>query len=208
MRFFYNLLTYLLFLPYVGYWLIRGITNRSYLQRIGERLGIGYPRLDRCIWIHAVSVGEVVAAAPLVGVGGGLEIRVHEGLHGPALDVVDDHRGAGRGRQREADGGGRVERVGEVLVDPEGHGHRRIFHGVDGTAVGLEGADDSAAAAEDDDSDDSAAVPEPHGCWTAPRRTKCGDCCRIPAVLRLLLARTRRRRGRLDQERRLQGGAH
>ncbi len=66
MRILYNLLTYLLFLPYVGYWLIRGIANRAYLQRIGERLGIGYPRLERCIWIHAVSVGEVVAAVPLI----------------------------------------------------------------------------------------------------------------------------------------------
>ena len=66
MRFLYNLLTYVLYLPYIGYWLVRGITNRSYLQRIGERLGIGYPRLQRCIWIHAVSVGEVVAAVPLI----------------------------------------------------------------------------------------------------------------------------------------------
>ena len=66
MRILYNLLTYVLFLPYIGYWLVRGITNRSYLQRIGERLGIGYPRLERCIWIHAVSVGEVVAAVPLI----------------------------------------------------------------------------------------------------------------------------------------------
>lgn len=66
MRFVYNLLTYLLYLPYVGYWLVRGITNRSYLQRLGERLGIGYPRFERCIWIHAVSVGEVVAAVPLI----------------------------------------------------------------------------------------------------------------------------------------------
>ena len=66
MRILYNLLTYVLFLPYIGYWLVRGITNRSYLKRIGERLGIGYPRLERCIWIHAVSVGEVVAAVPLV----------------------------------------------------------------------------------------------------------------------------------------------
>jgi 3-deoxy-D-manno-octulosonic-acid transferase len=65
-RILYNLLTYVLFLPYIGYWLVRGITNRSYLKRIGERLGIGYPRLERCIWIHAVSVGEVVAAVPLV----------------------------------------------------------------------------------------------------------------------------------------------
>ncbi len=66
MRVLYNLLTYILFLPYIGYWLVRGITNRSYLQRIGERLGVGYPRLERCIWIHAVSVGEVVAAVPLI----------------------------------------------------------------------------------------------------------------------------------------------
>jgi 3-deoxy-D-manno-octulosonic-acid transferase len=65
-RILYNLLAYVLFLPYIGYWLVRGITNRSYLKRIGERLGIGYPRLERCIWIHAVSVGEVVAAVPLV----------------------------------------------------------------------------------------------------------------------------------------------
>jgi 3-deoxy-D-manno-octulosonic-acid transferase len=65
-RFLYNLLTYLLYLPYVGFWLVRGITNRSYLQRLGERLGFGYPRLERSIWIHAVSVGEVVAAVPLI----------------------------------------------------------------------------------------------------------------------------------------------
>jgi 3-deoxy-D-manno-octulosonic-acid transferase len=65
-RFLYNLLTYLLFLPYAGYWLVRGLSNRAYLQRLGERLGIGYPRLERCIWIHAVSVGEVVAAVPLI----------------------------------------------------------------------------------------------------------------------------------------------
>ena len=66
MRILYNLLTYLLFLPYIGYWLVRGIMNRSYLQRIAERLGVGYPRLERCIWVHAVSVGEVVAAIPLI----------------------------------------------------------------------------------------------------------------------------------------------
>jgi 3-deoxy-D-manno-octulosonic-acid transferase len=65
-RILYNVLTYVLFLPYIGYWLVRGITNRSYLQRIGERIGIGYPRLERSIWIHAVSVGEVVAAVPLI----------------------------------------------------------------------------------------------------------------------------------------------
>ena len=27
---------------------------------------MGYPKLENSIWVHAVSVGEVVAAAPLV----------------------------------------------------------------------------------------------------------------------------------------------
>ncbi len=66
MRFFYNLVIYVLQIPVAGYWLFRGIVNRSYMDRIGQRFGIGYPRLERCIWIHAVSVGEVQAAVPLV----------------------------------------------------------------------------------------------------------------------------------------------
>jgi 3-deoxy-D-manno-octulosonic-acid transferase len=65
-QFFYNLLVYILYLPYIGYWFIRGLFNRSYWEKIGERIGIGYPRLDSCIWVHAVSVGEVVAAIPLI----------------------------------------------------------------------------------------------------------------------------------------------
>ncbi|NIV17074.1 MAG: 3-deoxy-D-manno-octulosonic acid transferase [Woeseiaceae bacterium] len=67
MRLFYNLLVYLLQIPVAVYWFGRGIANRSYRDRIGQRFGMGYPRLDRCIWIHAVSVGEVQAAVPLVG---------------------------------------------------------------------------------------------------------------------------------------------
>lgn len=66
MRFFYNLLTYILLIPYAAFWVVRGIGNRMYFDRIGQRLGLGYPGLERCIWIHAVSVGEVVAAVPLV----------------------------------------------------------------------------------------------------------------------------------------------
>jgi len=65
-RFLYNLLTYLVLLPYAGYWLIRGFGNRIYFDRLGQRFGVGFPKLERCIWIHAVSVGEVQAAAPLV----------------------------------------------------------------------------------------------------------------------------------------------
>ena len=66
MRFLYNLLTYILLIPYAAFWVIRGLGNRMYFDRVGQRLGFGYPRLDRCIWIHAVSVGEVVAAVPLI----------------------------------------------------------------------------------------------------------------------------------------------
>lgn len=66
MRVLYNLLTYLLFLPFGCYWLIRGIGNRSYLDRLPQRFGIGFPKLNQCIWVHAVSVGEVQAAVPLI----------------------------------------------------------------------------------------------------------------------------------------------
>ncbi len=66
MRILYNLLTYILLLPYAGYWFVRGIVNRSYWDKFSQRLGTGYPQLERCIWVHAVSVGEVVAAVPLI----------------------------------------------------------------------------------------------------------------------------------------------
>lgn len=65
MRFLYNFLTIVLFLPYALYWFVRALLNASYRDKIGQRLGLGYPQLEECIWIHAVSVGEVVAAAPL-----------------------------------------------------------------------------------------------------------------------------------------------
>ena len=66
MRVLYNLLTYLLLIPFLVYWLIRGLGNRAYFDRLGQRFGLGLPKLERSIWIHAVSVGEVQAAAPLV----------------------------------------------------------------------------------------------------------------------------------------------
>jgi 3-deoxy-D-manno-octulosonic-acid transferase len=65
-RHLYNLLTYVLLIPYAAFWVIRGIGNRMYFDRVGQRLGFDYPELERCIWIHAVSVGEVVAAVPLI----------------------------------------------------------------------------------------------------------------------------------------------
>lgn len=66
MRVFYNLLIYLLHVPVGAYWFARALINRRYRDRMGQRFGLGYPQLEKCIWIHAVSVGEVQAAVPLV----------------------------------------------------------------------------------------------------------------------------------------------
>ena len=54
--------------PVTVYHLIwRGFRQPEYLERWGERYAAyRTPPLEGCIWIHAVSVGEVNAAAPLV----------------------------------------------------------------------------------------------------------------------------------------------
>jgi 3-deoxy-D-manno-octulosonic-acid transferase len=65
-RILYNLLTYLLQIPVAIYWVARAIGNRTYRKGFWQRFGFGYPQYERCIWIHAVSMGEVQAAAPLV----------------------------------------------------------------------------------------------------------------------------------------------
>ena len=52
----------------VGRLLWRGLRNPAYRRRIGERFGMG-ARIGAqrgCVWIHAVSVGEVQAAVPIV----------------------------------------------------------------------------------------------------------------------------------------------
>jgi 3-deoxy-D-manno-octulosonic-acid transferase len=67
MRFAYVILTYLLVPVHACYWFFRGLGNRSYWDRFGQRFGWGYPNLTgSCIWVHAVSVGEVQASVPLV----------------------------------------------------------------------------------------------------------------------------------------------
>jgi len=65
-QFFYNLLTWILLLPFSAYWVIRGLVNRAYWSKLGQRFGFGFPEFERCIWLHAVSVGEVQASVPLV----------------------------------------------------------------------------------------------------------------------------------------------
>ncbi|MGY8796486.1 MAG: 3-deoxy-D-manno-octulosonic acid transferase, partial [Woeseiales bacterium] len=67
MRFAYGALTYLLLPIYACYWFLRGIGNRSYWDRLSQRFGRNYPEpIGGCIWVHAVSVGEVQASVPLV----------------------------------------------------------------------------------------------------------------------------------------------
>jgi 3-deoxy-D-manno-octulosonic-acid transferase len=46
------------------YW--KGRLNSAYRQRIGERFGWVKPSNQASIWVHAVSVGETMAAKPLV----------------------------------------------------------------------------------------------------------------------------------------------
>ncbi len=67
MRILYITLSYLLTPVLIGVILWRGRRNRGYWKHLGQRFGLGR-RLDRpgAIWVHAVSVGEVQAAAPLV----------------------------------------------------------------------------------------------------------------------------------------------
>jgi 3-deoxy-D-manno-octulosonic-acid transferase len=91
MRLAYRLLVLLLAPLAFGVVLARGFRDRAYWQALGERFGYGArltpgPR----IWLHAVSMGEVAAAAPVVR---GLQAR-HPGV--PI--VVTTATPTGRGR--------------------------------------------------------------------------------------------------------------
>jgi 3-deoxy-D-manno-octulosonic-acid transferase len=63
----YVLLSWLLAPVFVAHLLWRSLSQPGYRRRLPERFGYGLPRLPAPgIWVHAVSVGEVTAAAPLV----------------------------------------------------------------------------------------------------------------------------------------------
>ena len=67
MRQLYNFLYYLALPILVIRLLIKSKKNPAYRQRILERFGLfTAPQLTPTIWIHAVSVGETIAAAPLI----------------------------------------------------------------------------------------------------------------------------------------------
>lgn len=66
MRFVYTTLAYLLVPFAFAVVLWRGFRDRSYWQNLGERFGFGRRETATTIWVHAVSMGEVQAAAPLV----------------------------------------------------------------------------------------------------------------------------------------------
>ncbi len=67
LRFIYIGVSYLLTPALVGVIIWRGRRNRGYWKNVRQRFGFG-ERLERegSIWVHAVSVGEVQAAAPLI----------------------------------------------------------------------------------------------------------------------------------------------
>ncbi len=53
--------------PFVMLWFLwRGLHDRAYWQDLPQRLGFGQRLARPSIWIHAVSVGEVQAAIPLL----------------------------------------------------------------------------------------------------------------------------------------------
>ena len=69
----YHTLTYILLPFLILFWFAKSLSNKSYLDRLTQRFGFGYPKLKSgSIWIHAVSVGEVQASIPLVN-----ELKLH-----------------------------------------------------------------------------------------------------------------------------------
>lgn len=67
LKYIYNVLSYLA-IPFILLRLLwKSRRQKAYLQRIPERFGFFItPNASEKIWIHAVSVGEVIATAPLI----------------------------------------------------------------------------------------------------------------------------------------------
>ena len=72
MYFIYSLLMSLAALLLTPYWLVKGLRHGKYLSNLRERLGLSFPALAKApsaragaIWIHAVSIGEVLSGITL-----------------------------------------------------------------------------------------------------------------------------------------------
>jgi 3-deoxy-D-manno-octulosonic-acid transferase len=65
-RLLYSVLMYVLSPIAFATVLCRGLRNRGYWAGLRERFGFGAPLPHESIWVHAVSLGEVTAALPLV----------------------------------------------------------------------------------------------------------------------------------------------
>jgi len=65
-RFLYIVVAYLLAPVVIGALAFRGFRDRSHWTGFSQRFGLGARVAEPSIWVHAVSVGEVQAAAPLV----------------------------------------------------------------------------------------------------------------------------------------------
>jgi 3-deoxy-D-manno-octulosonic-acid transferase len=70
--FIYSLLMSVAAIVLLPYWLVQGLRHGKYLSNLKERMGFSFPSLSRlptdrpaAIWIHAVSVGEVLSAVAL-----------------------------------------------------------------------------------------------------------------------------------------------
>jgi 3-deoxy-D-manno-octulosonic-acid transferase len=66
LRYLYSLLTYIAAPLFSMVLLFRGLADRTYWHNFRERFGFGATPAAPCIWVHAVSVGEVQASAALV----------------------------------------------------------------------------------------------------------------------------------------------
>lgn len=66
-RLLYSLFLYLIFPLIIFRLLWKSLSNPAYRMRISERLGlVRYDQKHPIIWVHAVSVGETIAAKPLI----------------------------------------------------------------------------------------------------------------------------------------------
>ena len=66
MRFVYIFLAYLIAPLWIGALALRGFRDKTHWRGFSQRFGLGPTVQGRSIWVHAVSVGEVQAAVPLV----------------------------------------------------------------------------------------------------------------------------------------------